>query len=41
MPATSATGTTSGAGLYLEMPADGYHLFRIRGHAPRKRDASS
>jgi len=28
-------------GLYLEMPADGYHLFRIRGHAPRERDTST
>lgn len=28
-------------GLYLEMPADGYHLFCIRGHAPRERDAST
>ena len=26
-------------GLYLEMPPDGYHVFRIRGHAPRERQA--
>jgi len=26
-------------GLYLEMPPDGFHVFRIRGHAPREREA--
>lgn len=25
-------------GLFLEMPPDGYHLFRIGGHAPRDRE---
>jgi hypothetical protein len=25
-------------GLFLEMPPDGYHFFRIRGHAPRERE---
>ncbi|MES2209329.1 MAG: alpha-amylase family glycosyl hydrolase [Chloroflexota bacterium] len=30
-----------GRGLYLEMPPDGYHLFRILGHTPHRRDSQA